>query len=383
MGSARPRSRYCHLMPWPHVPDSLPGGRRVAVGVRAAYDAVARAYDDQLGDELAGKPLDRAVLQAVTELAGAGIIADVGCGPGHVTRFLAARHARVIGVDISPAMIGVARGHAPALAFAVGSMLQLPAADGAWSAVIALYSIIHLTAGDRAVACREFALALRPGGWLLAAFHIDSPDFAAGEVNHLTAWFGQAARSDRGPDLGHRPPAGWSSWPTRRISARTACALRTGDGTSPPPRRTPTGPTPGCAAPANAPTSSSRHAHLAQAPLLPLARRAAGQGDPRPSGSRNPRMKNVHSYALAWYAADGSGGVNPALPFVGPEAGTDYPITRGTAHAITCLFAPKSLPEMICGRATGILEHFAHRAPLLQHSAAYRRIFPGGHWRHR
>ncbi len=196
MGSARPRSRYCHLMPWPHVPDRLPGGRRVAAGVRAAYDAVARAYDDQLGDELAGKPLDRAVLQAVTELAGAGIIADVGCGPGHVTRFLAARHARVIGVDISPAMIGVARGHAPALAFAVGSMLQLPAADGAWSAVIALYSVTHLTAGDRAVACREFARALRPGGWLLAAFHIDSPDFAAGQVNHLTAWFGQAVELD-------------------------------------------------------------------------------------------------------------------------------------------------------------------------------------------
>jgi SAM-dependent methyltransferase len=182
-------------MPWPHVPDSF-GERGVDVGVQAAYDAVARAYHDQLGDELAGKPLDRAVLQAFTELAGAGLIADVGCGPGHVTRFLAARHARVIGVDISPAMIGVAREHAPALALAVGTMLQLPAADGAWSGVVALYSIIHLTAADRAVACREFARVLRPAGWLLAAFHIDSPDFAAGEVNHLTTWFGQAVQLD-------------------------------------------------------------------------------------------------------------------------------------------------------------------------------------------
>ncbi len=93
-------------------------------------------------------------------------------------------------------MIGVAREHAPALAFAVGSMLQLPAADATWSGVIALYSIIHLTVGDRALACREFARALRPGGWLLAAFHIDSPDFAAGEVNHLTTWFGQAVELD-------------------------------------------------------------------------------------------------------------------------------------------------------------------------------------------
>ena len=195
-GKATNGRRYCHLMPWPHGPDSFPGERHVAVGVRAAYDAVARAYHDQLGDELDGKPLDRAMLQAFTELAGAGTIADVGCGPGHVTRFLAERHPRVIGVDISQGMIGVAREHAPALAFAVGSMLQLPVADGAWSGIIALYSIIHLTAGDRALACREFARALRSGGWLLVAFHIDGPDFAAGEVNHLTTWFGQAVELD-------------------------------------------------------------------------------------------------------------------------------------------------------------------------------------------
>jgi ubiquinone/menaquinone biosynthesis C-methylase UbiE len=183
-------------MPRPHERDGFPGARGVAVGVQAVYDAVARAYHDQLGGELAGKPLDRAVLQAFTELAGAGTIADVGCGPGHVTRFLARRHAQVIGVDISPGMIGVAREHAPALAFAVGSMLQLPAADGALAGAAALYSIIHLTAGDRPRAWREFARVVRPGGWLLAAFHVDSPDFAAGEVNHLTTWFGQAVELD-------------------------------------------------------------------------------------------------------------------------------------------------------------------------------------------
>jgi SAM-dependent methyltransferase len=168
----------------------------VAVGVPAAYSAIARAYHDQLGNELAGKPLDRALLEAFTELAGAGTIADVGCGPGHVTRFLAARHPRVIGIDISRGMIGVAREHAPLLAFTVGSMLQRPAADDAWSGIVALYSIIHLTAADRALACREFARMVRPGGWLLAAFHIDSPDFAAGEVNHLTTWFGEDVELD-------------------------------------------------------------------------------------------------------------------------------------------------------------------------------------------
>jgi SAM-dependent methyltransferase len=175
---------------------STAGEQGVAVGARAAYEAIARAYHDQFGNELDGKPLDRALLEGFAELAGAGAIADVGCGPGHVTRFLAARNARVIGIDIAPGMLAVAREHAPALAFAAGSMLELPAADATCAGIIALYSIIHLTADERAQACREFARVVRQGGWLLASFHIDSPDFAAGEVNHVTTWFDQAVKLD-------------------------------------------------------------------------------------------------------------------------------------------------------------------------------------------
>ena len=161
-------------------------------GVRAAYDAVARAYDEQIGDELARKPLDQALLQCFAELVGPGKLADVGCGPGHVTRFLAERHPNVVGVDLSPEMITVARERAPSLHFQVGSMLELSAHDGEWAGIIALYSIIHLTVAERAAACREFARVLRPQGWLLVAFHIDSTDFAVGEARHITDWFGES-----------------------------------------------------------------------------------------------------------------------------------------------------------------------------------------------
>lgn len=183
-------------MPSPRVTNDAPDEPPVAVGVQATYDAIARAYHDQLGNELAGKQLDRALLQAFTGLVGDGTIADVGCGPGHVTRFLATQNARAVGIDISPGMIGVAQANAPSLPFAVGSMLALPAVSGAWSGILAFYSIIHLNAGDRARACREFARAVCPGGWLLVAFHIDSPDFEAGQVNHLTTWFGADVQLD-------------------------------------------------------------------------------------------------------------------------------------------------------------------------------------------
>lgn len=168
----------------------------MAVGAQAAYDAVARAYDRQFGGELDGKPLDRALLTGLVELVGAGTIADVGCGPGHVTRFLAQQHADVVGVDLSPGMIAVARDRAPELTFTVGSILRLPVTDAAWAGVVALYSIIHLTADERATACREFARVIHPGGWLLVAFHVDSPEFATGQVNHLTSWFGERVELD-------------------------------------------------------------------------------------------------------------------------------------------------------------------------------------------
>jgi ubiquinone/menaquinone biosynthesis C-methylase UbiE len=164
--------------------------------VRAAYDAVARDYDAQFGRELDSRPLERGLLTAFIELAGRGVIADVGCGPGHVTRFLARQGADVIGIDLAPEMISVARERAPELPFVVGSMLDLPAEDGAWAGAVALYSIIHLTDDERARAFRELARVLQPNGRLLVSFHVDSPEFATGQVNHLTKFLGHAVNLD-------------------------------------------------------------------------------------------------------------------------------------------------------------------------------------------
>jgi len=60
--------------------------------VRAGYDTVAATYADQFCD-----------------ITPRGVVADIGCGPSHITRFLAARLERVVGLDLSPAMIAAAR----------------------------------------------------------------------------------------------------------------------------------------------------------------------------------------------------------------------------------------------------------------------------------
>jgi SAM-dependent methyltransferase len=164
--------------------------------VRAGYDTVAATYDEQFADELDHKPLERGLLDAFCEMAPPGAIADIGCGPGHITGFLAERRDDVQGVDLSPEMVALARRRHPRLRFEVASMLGLPFADGVWTGVVAMYSIIHFDPDERVQAFAEFARTLRPDGLLLMSFHVDGPGFAPGEVNHLRTFLGHRVEMD-------------------------------------------------------------------------------------------------------------------------------------------------------------------------------------------
>jgi SAM-dependent methyltransferase len=160
--------------------------------VGAGYDAVATTYHAQFADELDHKPLERGLLDAFCDLSPPGMIADIGCGTGHITRFLAELREDVVGMDLSPGMVAIARRNNPRLGFAVASMLRLPVRDAAWAAMVAVYSIIHLNPVERAQAFAEFARTLVPDGLLLVSFHVDGPGFAPGDVNHLHTFLGHS-----------------------------------------------------------------------------------------------------------------------------------------------------------------------------------------------
>ena len=122
--------------------------------------------------------------------AGAGRpVGDVGCGPGHACRYLAGRGLSVVGVDVSPGMVTVARLRHPHLRFEVGTFAQLPAGDGEWAGAVAPYSIIHLDRDGRRTGFAELARVIAAGGWLLVSFHISDADASAGQVRRLTDWW--------------------------------------------------------------------------------------------------------------------------------------------------------------------------------------------------
>jgi SAM-dependent methyltransferase len=167
------------------------GGGEGAGEVRGSYDRVAEEYARRIADELDGKPFDRALLDRLAdELRGAGPVCDLGCGPGHVGRYLADRGVEVVGVDLSPGMLDVARLRNPGMAFLEGDMRALPVPDGSWAAIVCFYAIVHLVPEELPAAFPEFFRVLRPGGRVVVAFHIGD------QVVHTEEWWGQPVRLD-------------------------------------------------------------------------------------------------------------------------------------------------------------------------------------------
>nr|WP_121397452.1 class I SAM-dependent methyltransferase [Micromonospora sp. M71_S20] len=142
---------------------------------RDSYDTVAASYAEQVRDLLVDAPHERAALALFAELvlaAGGGPVADVGCGPGRITALLHQHGLDAFGIDLSPAMIEIARRDHPHLRFEVGSMTDLALADASVAGVVAWYSLIHVPDEEIGPVFAHFRRVLRPGGPLLLGFHV-------------------------------------------------------------------------------------------------------------------------------------------------------------------------------------------------------------------
>ncbi|MGY2703681.1 DUF480 domain-containing protein [Nocardioides sp. HB32] len=184
-------SRWTHLLGADPAPEEPSSTVEVARGaerddrVRASYDAVATAYADSLLTELAGLPFETWLLDRVAAHADGGPVVEVGCGPGHVTAYLAAAGAAATGIDLSPGMVAEAQRRFPDGTYEVGDLrtLMRPTTAAGWAAVLGWYSLIHLAPSELPAAIEALARPLDAGGWLVLAMH------AGTEVRHHDEWF--------------------------------------------------------------------------------------------------------------------------------------------------------------------------------------------------
>jgi uncharacterized protein YceH (UPF0502 family) len=153
--------------------------------VRASYSAVATAYADTLTGELDGLPFERWLLDRVAAHAGTDPVVEVGCGPGHVTAYLAEAGADAMGLDLTPEMVAQARKRYPDGVYEVGDLrtLMRPVNGSGWAAVLGWYSLIHLAASELPGALEALTRPMRPDGLLVLALH------AGTEVRHHDTWF--------------------------------------------------------------------------------------------------------------------------------------------------------------------------------------------------
>jgi ubiquinone/menaquinone biosynthesis C-methylase UbiE len=151
---------------------------------QTSYDQVADEYVRRIFDELEHKPLDRQLLDRfAANVRDVGPACDMGCGPGHVARYLHEHGVRICGIDLSSEMVEEARRLTPGVEFRQGDMMDLDTPDETWAGITAFYSIIHISRGDVTRALVELRRVLRPSGVLLLAFHIGDDSI------HLDEWW--------------------------------------------------------------------------------------------------------------------------------------------------------------------------------------------------
>jgi SAM-dependent methyltransferase len=133
---------------------------------------------------------------------------DAACGPGLVARGLASRVGEVHGVDMTPAMVELARREAERegarnASFSLGDATALAFDADSYDGAVTRFSLHHIPRPGRVVA--ELARVVRPGGTIVLADHVTSADA------DVAAWHEEIERL--------RDPSHWACLTPARLRA--------------------------------------------------------------------------------------------------------------------------------------------------------------------
>lgn len=192
----------------------------------AAYDAAAAAYAGEWEQEQ-DAPTDLYALLA--EHFSPGQTADIGCGSGRDSAWLAAHGFAVTGFDASEGLLREARRRHPEVAF---ENRQLPSLDGiaeaSFTNVLCETVIMHLPDDEVGPSVSRMLNLLIPGGTLYLSWRVTRGSDRRDDAGRLYAAFNESAVADGFADanllLDDEVVSASSGKVVRRIIARTASA---------------------------------------------------------------------------------------------------------------------------------------------------------------
>ncbi len=132
---------------------------------RQTYDAIALEFAAK-NYTIDMSPQRERFLKLLPSSSTARPLLDLGCGPGRDTLALAANGYRVVGADISAAMLIEAQRRVPEGLFVGADMRQLPFGAGVFSGVWACASFLHLPKKWAGLALDEMYRVLAGNGGL-------------------------------------------------------------------------------------------------------------------------------------------------------------------------------------------------------------------------
>lgn len=143
--------------------------QRLFATIAARYDLITRLLS--FGQDQSWK---RRVVE-LARVTPADAVLDLACGTGDLAARSASEGARVVGLDLTPKMLSLARRRHADPAWTVGDMCMLPIASDSFSVVTVGYGLRNVP--DLPAALAEIHRVLQPGG-RLCALDFDKPDAA-------------------------------------------------------------------------------------------------------------------------------------------------------------------------------------------------------------
>ena len=139
---------------------------------RATYDAMAADYVAHVEANPYTALYEAPGLRAlVPPIAGRRVL-DAGCGGGRTSAWLAELGAAVVGIDVSPELVRLARERLPSATFSVGDLAEpLPFENGASTSPSPASSCTTCATG-----CRRCVSRLRPDGVVVLSTHHPAMD---------------------------------------------------------------------------------------------------------------------------------------------------------------------------------------------------------------